>query len=311
MAFARGSRSGLSLKAESTFGTTPSGNFRELPYNTHSLNVTKERVQSNEIRPDRMLAVDRHGNTQVGGDIVVDLRADVYDELLESAMFNTWDASPAGPDELKVGTTLKSFSFEDALNDISQYRVFTGVTVSQASFSIQPNQMVTTTFTMVGKGGSISSSAKTVDAASIIPPFDAYSGDLQIADTGSTLSSLAVIAGIEFSINNDIEASFVIGSDETPQLIEKMATVEGTLTVYVENADFVNRFLDETETALKVTVNDPTGANEYGFLFPRAKINGAEVPVDGPDARIINVPFSALYDSTEGSNLVITRPNTA
>ena len=65
MAFAQGSRSGLSYIVESTFGTTPAGNFTDLPYNTHSLNLTKDRVAGNEIQPDRMLRVDRHGTVKL------------------------------------------------------------------------------------------------------------------------------------------------------------------------------------------------------------------------------------------------------
>ena len=72
----------------------------------------------------------------------------------------------------------------------------------------------------------------------------------------------------------------------------------------------MNRFINETETALKVAVDDPTGANEYSFLFPRAKFNGASVPVANPQSRIITIPFVALYDSTEASNVVIYRPDT-
>jgi len=45
-------------------------------------------------------------------------------------------------------------------------------------------------------------------------------------------------------------------------------------------------------------------------LFPKAKLNAADVSVDGPTSRLITIPFVALYDSTEGSNLVITRPDT-
>ena len=95
MAFAQGSRSGLSYIVESTFGTTPAGNFTAIPYNSHSLNLTKERVSGNEIQPDRMLRVDRHGNRQAAGDIVVDLRDGNFDPFLESALQNTWDTSPS------------------------------------------------------------------------------------------------------------------------------------------------------------------------------------------------------------------------
>ena len=58
MAFAQGSRSTLSYITETTFGTTPAGNFQNLPFNTHSLNLTKDRVAGNEIQADRMTRVD-------------------------------------------------------------------------------------------------------------------------------------------------------------------------------------------------------------------------------------------------------------
>jgi hypothetical protein len=311
MAFAQGSRSGLSFIVESTFGTTPSGNFTTLPYNTHSLNLTKERVTGNEIQPDRMLRVDRHGNRNAAGDIVVDLRDGNFDPFLESALQNTFDTSPtSAPDELKVGTTPKFFSLEDAANDIGQFRLFTGMGVSNMSVSIAPNQMVTTTFSMVGKDMTISATGKTVDDATISQPFDSYSGDVKIGDVASA-STVAIVTGLDFSIDNALSPTFVVGDDSAPQLETGMATVEGTLTAYFEDAALINRFIDETESELEVSVNDPTGNNVYTFNFPKIKVNGADVPVDGPTSRIITLPFVALYDATADTNLLIKRPETA
>jgi len=309
MAFAQGSRSGLSYIVEATFGTTPAGNFTAIPYNTHSLNLTKERVTGNEIQPDRMLRVDRHGNRQAGGDIVVDLRDGNFDPFLESALQAVWDNTPVGPDELKVGTTPKYFSIEDAANDISQYRLFTGMSVSSMSVSIAPNQMVTTTFSMVGKDMTISGTGKTVDDATIAQPFDSYSGDVAIGDVASSSAS-AIVTSIDFSIDNAQAPTFVVGDDATPQLETGMATVEGTFTAYFEDAALINRFINETETELVVSVDDPTAANEYTFTFPKIKINGADVPVDGQTSRVITLPFVALYDSTTETNLMIQRPDT-
>ena len=302
MAFAQGSRSGLSYIVESTFGTTPSGNFTAIPYNTHSLNLTKDRVTGNEIQPDRMLRVDRHGNRQTGGDIVVDLRDGNFDPFLESALQNTWATTV-----LKVGTTPKYFSIEDAANDIAQYRVFTGMSVSSMSVSIAPNQMVATTFSMIGKDMTISGTGKTVDDATIAQPFDAYSGDVNIGDVGGASAS-AIVTSIDFSIDNAMAPTFVVGDDATPFLETGMATVEGTFTAYFEDAALINRFINETETALNVSVDDPTGANAYTFTFPKIKVNGADVPVDGTGSRIITLPFVALYDATAETNLQITRP---
>ena len=310
MAFAQGSRSSLSYITEATFGTTPAGNFTNLPFSTHSLNLTKDRVAGNDIQSDRMQRVDRHGNRQVAGDIVVDLRDGDYDDLLEAAMLSTWDTSPAtAPDELKVGTTPKFFSIEDYAADIDQARLFTGMTVSTMGVSLAPNQMVATTFGMVGKDMTISATEKTQDAASGAAPFDAYSGDLAIGNVGAS-SSVAIVTGLDFTLTNSFAPTFVIGDDSAPSLEYGRAEVEGTLTAYFEDSALINRFLNETESEIVVSVNDPTAGNEYSFTFPKVKINSADVGVDGPTSRIINMSFVALYDATLGTNLMIQRPET-
>jgi hypothetical protein len=251
-----------------------------------------------------MPRVDRHGNRTAAGDIVADLRKGDYDAFLESAFFNTFSTNV-----LKVGTTPKFFSIEDAATDITQFRLFTGMSVSSLAVSIRPNQMVTGTFSMIGKNMSISGTSVdgTKTASSGNQPFDAYSGALKIADAGGVLATAAIVTGIDFSINNALAPTFVVGSSTTPQLEYGMATVEGTITAYFEDAALINRFLNETETALEVSVDDPTGSSDYTFFFPRVKINGADVPVDNPTSRIITLPFVALYDATEATNIKLTR----
>ena len=293
MAFAQGSRSSLSYIVESTFGTTPAGDFTNLPFSTHSLNLTKDRVAGNDIQADRMPRVDRHGNRQVAGDIAVDLRDGDYDAFLESAMLNTWSTNV-----LKVGTTPKFFSVEDYAVDIDQARVFTGLAVSTMGISLAPNQMVTTTFGMVGKDMTIGAVEKTQDAASGAAPFDAYSGDISIGNVGGA-APVAIVTSLDFTLTNSFAPTFVIGDASAPSLEYGRADVEGTLTAYFEDASLINRFLNETETEIEVSVDDPTGANSYTFTFPRVKINSADVGVDGPTSRMISMSFVAclLYTS--------------
>jgi len=299
MAFAQGSRSSLSYIVESTFGTTPAGNFTNLPFSTHSLNLSKDRVAGNDIQSDRMPRVDRHGNRQVGGDIVADMRDADYDEFLEAAMLNTWSTNV-----LKVGTTPKFFSIEDYAADIDQARLFTGMTVNTMGVSLAPNQMVTTTFGMVGKDMTIGATEKSQDPASGAAPFDAYSGDLSIGDVGAGAAS-AIVTGLDFTLTNGYAPTFVVGDDSAPSLEFGRAEVEGTLSAYFEDAALVNRFIEETETEIEVSVGD--GSNTMTFLFPRVKINSADVGVDGPTSRVISMSFVALYDTTEATNLKITR----
>ena len=303
MAFAQGSRSSLSYIVESTFGTTPSGNFTTLPFTSHSLNLTKDIMEGNDIQSDRMPRVNRQGNRQTSGDIAVDLRRGDFDPLLEAAMLSTWSTNV-----LKVGTTPKFFSIEDYAADIDQARLFTGMTVSTLGISMAPNQMVATTFGMVGKDMSISQTQKTLNASSTNAPFDAYSGSIGIGAIGTgTPSSVAVVTGIDFTLENSYAPTFVIGSDSAPSLEYGRAEVSGTISAYFEDAALINRFLNETETGVQVIVNDPTGSNPYTFKFPRCKINSADVGVDGPTSRIVSMEFVGLYDTGETSNMEITR----
>lgn len=305
MPFTQGSRAGLSYVAETVFGTTPgTPSFIALPYTSQSLNLAKERVQGNDLQPDRMTRVDRHGNRSVAGDITVDLRKADYDPLLESVFFNTFSTNV-----LKIGTTPRFFSIEDASTDIAQFRLFTGMAVSSLAVSIKPNQMVTGVFSMVGRNMTISGTSLDAvkTASSTNQPFDSYSGLMRIADAGGALTSSAIITGIDFTISNELAPTFVIGSSTTPQLEYGMATVEGTITAYFEDAALINRFINETQTALEVSVDDPTGASDYTWLFPRVKINAADVPVDGAASRIITLPFVALFDTTEATSVKLTR----
>ena len=301
MAFAQGSRSSLSYIAESAFGTTPTTpTLANLPFNTHSLDLTKDRVEGNEIQADRMPRVDRHGNKQAGGSIEVDLRKGDFDALFESAFLGSYSTNV-----LKIGTTPKFFTFEDAANDISQFRLFTGMSVSTLNVSIAPNQMVTGTFDLVGKTmtqAATSASASAPTASSSNAPFDSYSGT--ITDGGS---GLAIVTSLDFSLTNSFAPTFVIGSDSAQQLEFGRAVVEGTMTVYYEDATLINKFLNETESSLSVSVDDPTGTNSYTFDFPRVKYNGASVPVQNPASRLITIPFVSLFDTVEGTNLKLTR----
>lgn len=298
MAFAQGSRSSLSYIVESTFGTTPAGNFQNLPFTSHSLNMTKDRVEGTDIQADRMSRVDRHGNRQVAGDITADLRDTDYDDFLEAAMLNTWNSNV-----LKVGTVPKYFSIEDYAADIDQARLFTGCSVNTLSVALAPNAMVTGTFGIVGKDMVISATEKTQDAATGAAPFDAYSGDLEIGG-----SVAAIVTAMDFTITNGFAPTFVVGDDSAPSLEVGNAVVEGSISAYFEDASLLNRFIDETETSLKVTVGDNESTpNTMEFFFPRCKINSADVGVDGPTSRVIALSFVALRDETEETNLRITR----
>lgn len=311
--FAQGSRTRLSYVTEGTYGTNPGGTFTAIPFNTHSLNLSKDRVEGNEIRPDRMRRTDRHGNKQSAGDIVIDLRKGndaassagnyAIDDFIESAMFSTFD----GSNQISPGKVEKSFTIEDGAEDMGYYRLFTGMIANTWSVSIAPNQMVQSTFGFVGSDMTISQSAATFASDTTYEPFDAYSGSIFLQDQGTTDTAIATVTSVEFTLDNGLDPNFIVGTDDVQCYTSGMATVEGTLTAFFKDDDLINRFINETESELKVSVDDPTGANPYTFNFPRIKVNSADTGVDGPGQRLITMSFVALYDDTEDTNFIVTR----
>lgn len=304
MTFSQGSRSSLSYGVQSDFQTQATPNFTNIPFKTHSLDLVKERLEGADIQSDRMPRVDRHGNRNGSGSIEVDLRKGDYDDLIECAMLSSFGSN----DEVTIGTTPQYLTIEDAAADISQYRLFTGVTVNSMAISIAPNQMVETTFEVIGRNAAQnqSSNAGTITAASSNAPFDSYNGAIYEGGVGSG-DLIESVSSINFTLTNAFASTFVVGSDIAPQLEFGRSVIEGEMMVYYENETIIDKFLDETESSIQVSVDDPTGTNAYTFFFPRVKYNGGAVPVADPQSRMVTLPFIALYDSSEGTQFKITR----
>lgn len=301
MAFAQGARSQLTYILENTFNTTPgSPAMVKLPINTHSVSLQKEAVESNEIRPDRQVAVFRHGNKSVSGDISVEFRPLDYDELLEGALFGDFDSQ----NELRLGTTFKSFTLEDGALDIAQYRVFTGCAVNSLSMNLVPNAMVEATFGIVGAGAD-TVSGSSIDASPTEPqsddPFDTFSGT--ITEGGS---SIAIISALDFTIENSLNPAFVIGSATAPQMEYGRGRVTGNVTAYFQDAVLLNKFINETETSIQFTLS---GDTSYTFDFPKVKYSGGDIPLDNEQSRFVTLPFVGLYeaDNDYGTSLKITK----
>jgi hypothetical protein len=303
MAFAQGSRTRLSYVVENSFGATPSSpGMLEIPYTQHSINLQKQRVQGNDIQSDRIPRVDRHGTRQVTGDLQVDLRPDDYDDFIESAFFATFGTTGAG--SITPGTTPQYLTIEDAALDITQFRQFVGCAVSQMSINLAPDQMVQTTFSLVGQDMTqAQSSLGSPTAPSGNEPFDSFNGTIQEGG-----SDIAIISSAQFSINNSLSNNFVVGSNiGQSQLSFGRAVVEGQITAYYEDNTLIDKFLDETESSLSFEVNNTTSGGSYTFLLPNVKYNGGDVPVQDPQSRLITLPFVAIYDSGESTNLKLTK----
>jgi hypothetical protein len=298
MAIANGARSQIAYVPEVTWGTTPgTPAMIALPYVSFGMNLTKEVYEDDSIQADRMLRHSVHGNKLVSGPLACNYSADDFDPLLES-LFN--DAFTL--DVLKTGTTQKSLTIEQGSLDIAQYSVYTGVVANKLTVSVPVNGLVTATFDLIGKAGTISGTAldATVTPAVASQPFFHAGGTFK--EGGSTVGMLT---SIEFSVDNGGAANYALGGTTAANLSIGMSKVSGTVTAYFEDASLVNKFINGTPSSLEFTLTD--GVSSHTYKMGNVKYNGATKSVAGQGPILVQLPFTAQYHAADGSNVVLTR----
>ena len=305
MTIADGSRHNLRYIKETTFGTTPTGSqsskiaMKPLRHTGTSLSLSKEQIESEEIRDDRQIAHHRHGNRAIGGDVNFELSHSTFDDFLEAALCGTWAANV-----VKAGLARRSFTIERHHSDINKYLRYTGCNIATMSLSVAPNSMVTGSFGVVGKGFSTGTAAlthSTNGTPTATEPFDSFTGTIKEGG-----SPIATITAIEFNLENGMEAQYVVGSPETLEPSIGQSKVTGSVTAYFTDTTMLDKFVNETESSIEFTLRDAAG-NSYLFSFPKVKYNSGDPEVGGTGSITQTLEFVALYDSTAQTQFKITR----
>lgn len=300
MAFASGSNRGAAYVEETSFGVTPATPTMQELYTTGmNLNMSAQTLQSEIVNENRQLMYLRRGTFQTGGDIPFELIYGHYDDLLEAVMGGTWTT-----DVLKCGNTFRSFTIEDRFTDIGQYRVYIGEVMDTFSLSVAPGDsgsIVTGSFGTMGKKMTVNSTElATPTAAGTNVPFDTCDGVIKVDG-----AAVQVFNSLDISFANNYAANYVIGDCSVASLTPGMIEVTGTLGAYLEDSAQVDRFLNETDTALEIVFTGLDG-HKLSFELPSVKFTGADVDTN-QQALNQSIPFTATYDATDDSTLVITR----
>lgn len=297
---ARGSRATLQYIPEVTFGTTPgTPQMVELPARTWSSPYTKNGFVIDDRRSDRQIVDYRFGRSQGALTIEAFYRKTDFDTLLEAVLMGTWATNV-----LKAGTTNRHFSFESGFPDITEYHVYKGVRFNSFKLGVSLDGPVTATFAglyrEMTRSGSAADASPT--AASTNPAFDSFTGS--ISEGGS---AVAIVTGVEINLDNGMQPQNVVFDDKAQDFVDGKSTLTGQVTAYFENASLITKYLGETATSLSFTLTDANAAS-HTFLLPRifyTAADGFAPQGDGPI--VVTLPFQAVRDPTEASNIKVTR----
>jgi hypothetical protein len=307
MAFASGSNHSMAYVAEVTFGTTPTTPaFKPLRHTGTTLGLSKDNLQSEELRSDRQIACFRHGNKQVGGDVSSELMITDFDDMLEAVTCGTWsiDDPAVGTDRLLAGIIRRSFTIERDFGDIGEYLRYVGCEVNSFNLTVAPNAIVTATFSIIGADQDSLNTAvagATYATAQGGCPFDSFSG--AILEGGSPIG---IVTSVDLTLENSIEPNFVVGSAITAGNTIGRSNVTGSITAYFENTNLLNKFINEVSTSIEFDLVNESG-DKLSFALPNVKYGSGQPDVSGDGSVTISLDFQALYDNATLSNIIIER----
>jgi hypothetical protein len=301
---AQGSQRQILYVEEGTYGTTPGTPTMSVLRNTGGSGIAQSRSQllSQEMRSDRQIASMRLGTKRASLDVPIEFSYGSFDAILESAMFSAWD-TVSTPNALVTGVTQKSFSIEEGFTDIPAYIVSRGMVVDGFDLSARPDAMVTGSIRFQGQAVEAPSGTPldaTPDAATTTEPFTTYEGSISVDGT-----PVGIVSGIDLAIANGLDPKFPVFAQEAYRMGYGRSNVSGSLTVFFDNTDLLTKALNETAIALVVTFEDIAG-NQIRVTLPNVKLGDESRNVTENDITE-SLPFQALYDDLEGTNIKIER----
>lgn len=299
-----GSRHSVAVIRETSFGVAPATPaLQNIRATSCNLALNKNTSESGEIRSDRQISSFKHGAQSVAGDIGFKFSATSFDDFLEAALGGTWVGNV-----LTVGTQRRSYLIERYFGDIQAadkpWHRFSGCEINALSLTVPTEGDVSGTFSFMGQGTTVNAALITgasYVAATTTEVIDSFTGTVKEGDVTN-----GIVTEITLSLQNALSTKPVIGSKNTLQHSIGRSNLTGQITVYFESSALYEKFINENASSLEFTLDDAAG-NSYTFLIPRIKYTGAALDVSGEGPITLPLPFQALLDPTEGTNLRITR----
>ena len=205
------------------------------------------------------------------------------------------------------GITEKSFSIERELQDVGKFFLFTGMVANTWSMSATANEVLTETFSFIGKNSLFGDTTFSPETP-LEPPtesvMNAVTDVAQIKIDGAIADIL--IESLDFEVNNNVRGLPAISFLGSADLAEGDFMVTGNMNVYFADGAMYQRFLDSQEFSLRMAFK------KEGLLYyvdwPRCKISEDTVEVPGRNDDVMEaIGWQALYSAEKGYTMRIDR----
>lgn len=296
---ATGAEVKVNFVAEVTAGTTPATpTMIQIPFVKFDVDLNTTFYEDNSIYADRMERYAIPGLRKAAGTLSGNLSHTNFSQIIQTAMFAAWSSNV-----IKTGTALQTITLEKWHTDIAKGFVVTGAFADKFAVKMPVSGLVTFDATIAGFN--VTTETTALAASPTVPvseqPYTVVNASL-VKEGGSTI---AVLTGIDFTIDNKATALDVLGSAVPVGYVPGMSKVTGSASAYVPDLSLYNKYQNQTGTSLEITLTD--GTNTLDILFPNIVYTANKQAVSGQGAIVQQMTFTALRDPTAVSNIVITR----
>ncbi len=194
------------------------------------------------------------------------------------------------------GTTDESFSMERHFSDLStpEYDQFTGMVPIGLSIAAAADAIVTGQFEILGRDMTVATTAldATPDDVSALDPCTSFDGTVKEGGAAST-----ILTACNFNIGWGSAGTEVIGANVIQSVEPGSLDVSGSLTAFFQDLIMLNKFMNETESAIELGLQDSAG-NEFNIQFPAVKYTSANREPSGDGPLLMPMDFTAYMDAT-------------
>jgi len=283
----------------------------ELRNTNSSLQFTAESVQSQEIRADRNVSDIIRTQSSTSGDAGFELSYATYDDFVEGALSSafTGTGTTLDPYTMVNGQTKKYFTmerkFETGATDA--YEQFMDIEVDTLSLSMAASEIVTGSMGYMGINSTQSTTSIDGDgytAGNTNRVYNAVNMITSVEEGGVEYKSN--IQSLTIDIANNKRESRAIGSEAPSCVGDGQFVVTGQVTIYFKDNTVYDKFLNQTLTSIKVTLEDDAGTvgNQIIIDMPSVLYTNVarEIPGNNQDVLVV-LDYQAIYNAGIGGTI--------
>lgn len=207
----------------------------------------------------------------------------------------------------------RSFTLEYAMTDINQFLPFRGMRANSMDLSLDVGSIITGSFGFLGQGHDGMVGATTLPGSPVasqsLEVMNSVADVGAIYENGSSVlgGSSSFIKSVKLNIANNMRAQKAIGIFGNAGIGLGELAITGSMDIYVENANYYNKWLAGTTTSLALGMADAAG-NGYLVEMDKVQFKDGGLNLGGRnDDTMLSLPFQAFYSPTTGRGIRLTR----